>query len=157
MRPSCSDEPMSGDVEFLLSTYNGEQVLPSCPRAYEPRSTLTSGRRSRDDGSRDGTVDLLEQLMSRSRRDRLSVGTNLGAGRSFMSLLRGVSPEADYAAFCDQDDVWLPEELSSPSRPCRTSKAPACTAVPMRLVSGSLSDIKVHRRCVRGRHSRTPW
>ena len=104
----------------------------------------------RDDGSSDGTVGLLEQLLKGRSEDRLTVGTNLGAAQSFMTLLRAVSPDANYAAFCDQDDVWLPDKLSSALEALRGVEGPGLYCCAVRLVSESLSDIKVHRRCVRG-------
>ncbi len=59
----------------------------------------------RDDGSSDGTVELL-----RSRGLDVERGEHVGFVRSFGALL--ARAEADYVAFCDQDDVWLPDKLS---------------------------------------------
>ena len=41
-------------------------------------------------------------------RDR----NNIGVIASFFQLLMLASSEADYFAFCDQDDVWLPNKVS---------------------------------------------
>lgn len=64
----------------------------------------------RDDGSRDGTVALLE-----GRGRRVDGEENLGATGCFLALLRAVAPTLaaeDCVAFADQDDVWLPEKLA---------------------------------------------
>jgi glycosyltransferase involved in cell wall biosynthesis len=59
----------------------------------------------RDDGSTDGTLDVL-----RSRGLDAERGEHVGFVRSFGALLGRA--DADYVAFCDQDDVWLPDKLS---------------------------------------------
>jgi len=59
----------------------------------------------RDDGSTDGTLEIL-----RSRGLDLERGEHIGFVRSFGALLGRAG--ADYVAFCDQDDVWLPDKLS---------------------------------------------
>lgn len=103
----------------------------------------------RDDGSSDGTVRLLEQLISARSCDRLSVGPNLGAARSFMTLLRAVSADADYAAFCDQDDVWLPGKLPAAVAALQEVDGPGLYCCAVRLVNETLSELKLHKRCVR--------
>ena len=67
-----------------------------------------------------------------------------------MTLLRAVSADTDYAAFCDQDDVWLPDKLSSAVEALQGVEGPGLYCCAVRLVIQSLPDIKVHRRCVRG-------
>lgn len=141
---------MNGTVEVLLSTYNGERYLPQLLDSVRAQEHPHVRMSVRDDGSSDGTVRLLEQLISAKSRDRLSVGPNLGAARSFMTLLRAVSADADYAAFCDQDDVWLPDKLPSAVAALQDVDGPGLYCCAVRLVSESLSEIKVHRRCVRG-------
>ncbi len=148
--PSGRAGAMNGTVEVLLSTYNGErhllQQLESVRAQEHPHVRLSV----RDDGSSDGTVRLLEQLISARSCDRLSVGPNLGAARSFMTLLRAVSADADYAAFCDQDDVWLPGKLPAAVAALQEVDGPGLYCCAVRLVNESLSEIKVHRRCPRG-------
>ena len=38
--------------------------------------------------------------------------SNVGSNRTFEELVRDACEE-DYIAFCDQDDVWLPEKLAN--------------------------------------------
>jgi len=59
----------------------------------------------RDDGSTDGTIAIL-----RSRGLDAERGEHVGFVRSFAALL--ARSDADYVAFCDQDDVWLPDKVS---------------------------------------------
>ena len=68
-----------------------------------------------------------------------------------MTLLRAVSVEVDYAAFCDQDDVWLPDKLSSAVAAYQRRRRPCvCTAVPCAWSASPSPELKLHRRCVRG-------
>jgi glycosyltransferase involved in cell wall biosynthesis len=141
---------MNGTVEVLLSTYNGQKYLPQLLASIRAQDHPHVRLSARDDGSSDGTVRLLEQLISGTPSDRLSVGGNLGAAQSFMTLLRTVSADADYAAFCDQDDVWLPEKLSSAVAAVQDIEDPALYCCAVSLVSETLSELKLHKRCVRG-------
>ena len=77
-------------------------------------------------------------------------GDHTGAGKSFLALLREVSPATVYAAFCDQDDVWLPGKLSAAVELLRGQQGPALYCSAVELVDRELGKIKTHRRCVRG-------
>lgn len=144
---------MSGTVEVLLSTYNGEKYLPQQLESIWAQSYTDVALSVRDDGSSDGTLALLDRLLSGRPRTKLVMGAHIGAAQSFMSLLRSVRPSTSYAAFCDQDDVWEPdklavavgalEELDEPGLPTLY-----CSAVT--LVREDLTKVKVHRRCTRG-------
>ena len=62
----------------------------------------------RDDGSKDDTVKMCNEYADKNGVDvKVVEGKNVGPSRSFLDLIR-TCPDADYYAFCDQDDVWLP-------------------------------------------------
>lgn len=94
----------------LLSAYNGEKYLRE-----QLDSLLAQTLRSvevfvRNDGSTDTTRDILEEYRERGVL-RWTAGENLGTARSFWLLLQNCE-EADYYAFCDQDDVWDADKLA---------------------------------------------
>jgi len=70
----------------------------------------------RDDGSTDGTLEILAAYRERFPGLTYYAGPNLGARGSFFNLLlRAAGPEepsSDIYALCDQDDRWLPERLA---------------------------------------------
>ena len=71
--------------------------------------------RVRDDGSSDGTVELIRAAARDDPRIELvedDLG-NLGPADSFMALLATIGPDDDLFAFCDQDDVWRPDKLTA--------------------------------------------
>ncbi len=98
-------------IIVLMSAYNGEayirqQIDSVLNQDIDAQLQLLV----RDDGSTDSTQAILENYQN-SGKLRWYAGENLGPARSFWQLLQK-APEADYYAFCDQDDVWLPEKLS---------------------------------------------
>ena len=98
------------EIAILLSTYNGCNYIGQQIDSIR-RQTCTEWKLYiRDDGSTDGTRDL---ILEAARLDRricpMLDGSNLGAKESFMWMLRNVS--ADYYMFCDHDDVWLPHKV----------------------------------------------
>ena len=55
-------------------------------------------------------------------------GPHLGPAASFLDLLGRADPAFDTFAFCDQDDVWLPDKLSRAVE-CLTAQAPGSPAL----------------------------
>jgi glycosyltransferase involved in cell wall biosynthesis len=133
-------------VQVLLSTYNGERYLPQ-----QLQSVLEQDHRDleiliRDDGSTDRTREVLSGYMD-DPRVRIVFGENLGVVRSFFELLRISSAAADYAALCDQDDVWLPDKLSRALRFLEPSNhpGPVIYASRVAVVDEQLKPMKMSR------------
>ncbi len=107
-----NEHATSGQVQILLSTYNGEpflaELLDSLLEQDYPHLRILA----RDDGSSDGTVDILKKYRSEHQTIEVFAGENLGFVQSFFELLKKVDPETEYIGFCDQDDVWLPDKVS---------------------------------------------
>jgi glycosyltransferase involved in cell wall biosynthesis len=98
-------------VEVLVSTYDGERWV-----AAQLDSVLAQTHPSlrvlvRDDGSRDGTLAVLERYAG-DPRVRVVRGENLGLPAAFFRLLDDAGDDADLWALCDQDDVWVPDKLA---------------------------------------------
>lgn len=96
-------------VTVLLSTYNGEKFLEEQLQSLIQQKNVKVRILVRDDGSTDETISILERWKNEKLLDWYT-GDNIGAGKSFIDLLFKV-PQSDYYAFCDQDDVWLPDKL----------------------------------------------
>lgn len=97
-------------VTVLLSTYNGEAYLPALLDSLYAQRDMRVRILVRDDGSADGTADILRREQ-REGRLRWYRGENLGPAGSFFDLM-AAAPRSDWYAFCDQDDLWLPDKLS---------------------------------------------
>jgi glycosyltransferase involved in cell wall biosynthesis len=100
---------MQGKVVVLLAARDGARFLPEQLASLDAQ-THPWELWWRDDGSRDGTVALLE-----GRGRRVNGGGVLGGPGCFFALLRAAAPTLapeSCVAFADQDDVWLPEKLA---------------------------------------------
>lgn len=97
-------------LRVLLSTYNGAAYLRAQLDSLLAQTLPGVEILARDDGSGDDTCAILEEY---ARRGALVWyrGDNLGAAHSFWRLLRDAG-EADYYAFCDQDDLWDRDKLA---------------------------------------------
>ena len=100
-------------IEVVLPTYNGaaylqEQVASIHQQTLRPQRLLV-----RDDGSTDGTQELLLLLKTEygAWLHLLSADANLGCSGNVNRLLEAT--EAPYVALADQDDVWLPHKLEA--------------------------------------------
>lgn len=106
-------------IQVLMSTYNGEKYLNEQIDSIIAQDCENKGLAQvklliRDDGSSDSTRNILESYASKYP-DIVSWYTdgNKGVIKSFFDLLDSSDEEADYYAFADQDDYWMPEKLSA--------------------------------------------
>lgn len=98
-------------VDILLATYNGAQFLAAQIESLLSQTYGNWRLIARDDGSTDGSLGILKDYAGRhpGRIELLEdAEPGLGPCGNFGRLLAHAS--ADYAMFCDQDDVWLPEK-----------------------------------------------
>ena len=97
-------------IAILMSTYNGKAYLQEQLESVLRQTVSDFLLLIRDDGSSDGTPDLLREISD--PRVRLVQGENLGPAGSFFALLDAARQEnADFVFFCDQDDIWMPDKL----------------------------------------------
>jgi glycosyltransferase involved in cell wall biosynthesis len=71
-----------------------------------------------DDGSTDETLEILTSFAARFEPGRVTVrsGPKRGFALNFLSLACDPDIEADFYAFCDQDDRWHPRRLETSLR-----------------------------------------
>lgn len=97
-------------VKVLLSAYNGEKYIQEQVDSILQQTYTNLELYIRDDGSKDRTLKVLEQYEN-DERVHVIQGENKGFIKSFFELVRQCG-DADYFAFADQDDVWLPEKMA---------------------------------------------
>src|SRR6266851_1070947 len=102
---------MSERINVLLATYNGAAFLRDQLESVRSQSLAPYRVTVRDDGSTDATLSILSRWAAGRAGVSISGGRRLGAARSFLTLLADADEGCEYFAFCDQDDVWLPEKL----------------------------------------------
>jgi glycosyltransferase involved in cell wall biosynthesis len=107
---SVSDVPI---VAILLCTYNGAKFLVEQLDSLEAQTHQNWVVFASDDGSTDQTIKILYQYQAKWPAGKLTIrkGPQKGFSHNFLSLACDSEIRADYYAFCDQDDVWLPSKL----------------------------------------------
>lgn len=109
-------------VCILMSTYNGALYLKDQLDSIFRQTHQNLELLVRDDGSTDSTKDILSEYCKLHPNMHYYQGENLKPARSFLDLIQK-APVADFYAFSDQDDVWLPDKLSAAIDALQKSKA----------------------------------
>ena len=96
-----------------MATYNGEknirrQMDTILNQTYPHLQVFV-----RDDGSTDRTVEIVREYERKTGKVHLLEDNkgNLKPPETFYQMMR-ICPRADYYAFADQDDEWLPEKVA---------------------------------------------
>jgi len=114
---------VGGDVDVVIPVYNGALHIRDCvasvlSQTLKPRRVIIV-----DDGSTDGTVELVNSLLSchptlklhsMDRNRGVSAARNAGIGLS----------DAPFIAFIDADDIWLPDKLALQRQVFEQSRRP---------------------------------
>ena len=99
-------------IAILLSTYNGELYLEQ-----QIESIITQDYKNwklfiRDDRSQDSTKEIIKKYSEKYNNIYfIEEDCNKGAALSFMHLLSLI--DSDYYMFCDQDDIWYDNKIST--------------------------------------------
>lgn len=97
-------------VAVLMSAYNGERYIKEQIDSLIQQKGVELQILVRDDGSKDGTLSILEEYERRYEFFSFYQGENLGPAKSFLDMVDHCDG-ADYYAFCDQDDIWDEDKL----------------------------------------------
>jgi glycosyltransferase involved in cell wall biosynthesis len=97
---------MSVKVSIIIPAWNAErfieQTLASVLRQSYPHWELVVV----DDGSTDGTVNIIEDYCERDRRVRLVMPGKIGRSAARNRGFSESDAESDYVVFLDSDDLW---------------------------------------------------
>lgn len=97
-------------VLVLMSTYNGEKYIREQIDSILLQEKVKVTLKVRDDGSTDGTLDILNEYQQKGLLSWYT-GENKRSAYSFMDLIFTADMDYDYYALSDQDDVWLKNKL----------------------------------------------
>lgn len=103
-------------ILIILASYNGVKYIEEQVDSILNQEGVDVTLKIFDDGSKDGTVDLVS---SWKERDQLQltqnqIPTGSAANNFFNALLSfedSFLERFDYIAFADQDDIWLPNKM----------------------------------------------
>ncbi|MDX2007810.1 MAG: glycosyltransferase family 2 protein [Meiothermus sp.] len=140
--------PLQTHVEILLATYNGAKYLEAQLESLFSQTFQHWRILARDDGSSDGTVEILRDFVERypQRLEIIKDGQlGLGAKGNFARLMQ--HSRAPYVMFCDQDDIWLPNKIEQTLGAMLTLEAtigrqtPILVCTDLAVVDGNLQAI----------------
>jgi glycosyltransferase involved in cell wall biosynthesis len=102
-------------VRILLCTHNGKKWLHAQLESYLAQSHDDWSLWVSDDGSTDSTRDVISDFAARhpGKVARFLQGPRKGSAANFLSLLCHPDLPVGPVALSDQDDVWLPNRLST--------------------------------------------
>lgn len=134
-------------IAILLATYNSERYLSEQINSILLQSYQDWELYIRDDGSSDGTLDIISDYQRRWP-DKISLlHDNKGSLKSygnFFELLKTI--DSDYYMFCDHDDVWLRDKIESSinemkNLECHNPNTPIIVHTDMKVVDQDLNII----------------
>ncbi|MDB5137171.1 MAG: glycosyl transferase family 2 [Mucilaginibacter sp.] len=98
-----------------MATYNGEKFISEQLDSLRTQTYVNWQLVIRDDGSKDNTVPIIREYISRDNRITLIINeTNVrGACANFSSLLSYANNNLawEYIMFSDQDDIWKSKKI----------------------------------------------
>ncbi len=127
-------------LAVMMSTYNGEKYIQAQIESILQQTVdIPFDLIVRDDGSKDGTIQILESYQKKGLLTYYT-GENLGAAKGFIQLLRD-NPGYEYYAYADQDDVWNPDKLSKGLQAVADIEGPALYCTNAHLVDSQLQSL----------------
>lgn len=111
--PSSDHCQGNAKVAILLAVYNGQNYLEALLHSLFSQKYSNFHIYARDNCSTDDTKSILLrwQHLYPDQFDIIFSETNIGCIGNFSALLNAA--KEPYAFFCDHDDIWLPEKISS--------------------------------------------
>ncbi|PRD41710.1 glycosyltransferase family 2 protein [Phyllobacterium phragmitis] len=100
-------------IAVLMAALDGEKFLDDQLRSLEAQTVPAIDIWAGDDGSSDGSLLLLKRWQTRWKKGAFHIlaGPRKGFSENFRSLMMRSDIDADFFAFCDQDDVWDKDKL----------------------------------------------
>lgn len=98
-----------GEVDVVVPVFNGETFIAEALRSIQQQTFPAARIIVADDGSTDGTANVVESFMRADERV-----TYLKLPHTGVSAARNAgiaASSAQFIAFLDADDIWLPEKL----------------------------------------------
>lgn len=130
---------------ILLATYNGERYLRDQINSLLAQTTKEWDLYIHDDGSKDDTVNILNEYAKQYSNIHIIDAPSKGNARNnFFFLLDSI--DADYYFFCDQDDVWMPHKMERElavlkEQEAKTPNSPIAVYTDLKVVDENLRPI----------------
>ena len=96
-------------ISVVIPVYNMEKYLEQCIRSIREQTLLDIELICINDGSTDGSLELLETYCGQDSRIRVITQENKGVGEARNRGIR--EAKGEYLAFMDPDDYYLDERI----------------------------------------------
>jgi glycosyltransferase involved in cell wall biosynthesis len=110
-----ADKKLNSNIIIVLATFNGAEFLRDQLGSLIAQTEAHWSLLIRDDGSTDGTLEIIQDYSQKDERVHLlsdSLGLAGSALGNFSILLEAaLTRGAEYVFCCDQDDVWEPNKV----------------------------------------------
>lgn len=128
-----------------MATYNGAKYLREQIDSLLRQKDVEAKILVRDDGSSDSTTTILDEYQDKGLLQWYANG-HKNVQKGFLDLCKHAL-EADYYAFCDQDDVWDEDKLSVAVNDLqqKDNTIPQLYYCGQKLVDENLNLLSVHR------------
>lgn len=139
---------MNKKVAIIISTYNGEKYLKEQLDSVVKQTYKNIDIYVRDDGSKDSTINILNEYKEKYSNFYIEAGENLGYARSFYTAVKIAFESGknyDYFAFCDQDDRWHLDKIENAVKMMDNDEIPECVYTEYNICDENLNFIKKSR------------
>jgi CDP-glycerol glycerophosphotransferase len=100
---------MAPRLSVVVPVYNVELFLDECLQSLADQTFADWEAVVVDDGSTDGSLDIMRKWAARDSRFRVVEQANAGLGAARNTGSRHISADSEFLAFVDSDDVVLPD------------------------------------------------
>lgn len=101
---------MMAKVSVIVPVYNGANFIEKTVKSILEQTFASFELLLIDDGSKDNSFDIIKSLSSKDSRIKCLQKENGGVAHARNHGIK--LAQGEFIAFCDQDDLWLPEKLS---------------------------------------------
>jgi len=124
-------------IEIGLATYNSAKFLRAQLDSLFSQTCQDFDLLVADDGSSDATLAILAEYKARFPHRIRLLAFDTPAGGACANFARITDAfTADYAMYCDHDDVWLPDKIELSMKRMRTAERRCGHAVPILVHTG---------------------
>lgn len=133
---------MHPPITIAMASYNGARYIRAQLDSIAGQSVTNWRLIVSDDGSSDGTREIVQDFAHNrpAGQVRLIGGPRHGATRNFLHLTRLADPDG-WLAYCDQDDVWLPDRLARGMAFLTNQRGPAIYAARTTICDENLTPV----------------
>ena len=153
--------PAAPTISVLMSVYNGEKYLAEAVESILDQTLADFEFIIIDDGSKDGSLAMLQKYAARDPRIRLTSQPNQGLTRTLNEAL--AQARGEFIARMDSDDVARPDRFENQVRFLREHPEVVCTGGYFELIDGEgrlltwlkppIDDAEIQRRALAGHGS----